>query len=159
MKRYRHAIIELVIVLLLGIPVWFIAGYLDFFELLVEWSAKHERFEIDEFFTVTIYFTLALLVILIRRHINLKEHLKELKQKNLEIREATNQIRVLKQIITVCSYCRKVRGENDKWQSLDSYISEHTDSRFSHGICPTCIKHHHPELEEPVEGGEAPNQR
>jgi hypothetical protein len=38
----------------------------------------------------------------------------------------------------MCSYCRKVRAPDDRWISLEGYLYEHADIRFSHGVCPAC---------------------
>ena len=48
------------------------------------------------------------------------------------------QIRQLRGIIPICSYCKKIRADDESWQQLERYISAHSDAMFSHGICPTC---------------------
>jgi PAS domain-containing protein len=50
-----------------------------------------------------------------------------------------NQIKQLKGIIPICSYCKKIRNDEESWQQLESYISAHSDALFSHGMCPTCF--------------------
>ena len=50
-----------------------------------------------------------------------------------------NQIKQLKGIIPICSYCKKIRSDEESWQQIDAYISKHSDVQFSHGICPTCL--------------------
>lgn len=65
-----------------------------------------------------------------------------------ELQSALAEVRVLRDIIPICSYCRKIRDDEDYWLSVETYISRHTNSRFSHGICPECMKTHAlPELE------------
>jgi len=49
------------------------------------------------------------------------------------------EVKQLKDLIPMCSYCRKIRDDQDYWQQVESYINEHTGSRFSHGICPDCL--------------------
>lgn len=49
-----------------------------------------------------------------------------------------NQLRQLRGIIPICSYCKKIRADNESWQKLETYISAHSDAMFSHGMCPTC---------------------
>lgn len=49
-----------------------------------------------------------------------------------------NQIKQLKGILPICSYCKKIRNDKESWQQLETYISEHSDALFTHGICPTC---------------------
>ncbi len=50
-----------------------------------------------------------------------------------------NQLRQLRGIIPICSYCKKIRNDDQSWQQLEAYISAHSDALFSHGICPTCF--------------------
>jgi sigma-B regulation protein RsbU (phosphoserine phosphatase) len=52
----------------------------------------------------------------------------------------TAEIRQLRELIPMCSYCRKVRDEHDYWQRVETYIQKETGSRFSHGACPECYQ-------------------
>lgn len=49
------------------------------------------------------------------------------------------EVKTLREILPICSYCRKIRDDENYWHSVEEYISEHTRSRFSHGICPDCM--------------------
>ena len=51
-----------------------------------------------------------------------------------------NQIKQLKGIIPICSYCKKIRNDEATWQQLETYISEHSEALFSHGMCPSCFE-------------------
>lgn len=48
------------------------------------------------------------------------------------------EIKTLKGIIPICAYCHRIRDDKESWQQLESYISEHSEALFSHGICPEC---------------------
>ncbi|GFO57038.1 hypothetical protein GMSM_40450 [Geomonas sp. Red276] len=48
------------------------------------------------------------------------------------------EIKVLKGVIPICSYCKKIRTDQAIWQQLETYITEHSEALFSHGICPHC---------------------
>jgi hypothetical protein len=37
-------------------------------------------------------------------------------------------------------YCKKIRNDENYWQTVEAYISHHTNTRFSHGICPACYE-------------------
>jgi PAS domain S-box-containing protein len=50
-----------------------------------------------------------------------------------------NEIKTLKGIIPICGYCKKIRDDQEIWQHLETYISDHTDALFTHGICPNCL--------------------
>ena len=41
-------------------------------------------------------------------------------------------------LLPICSYCKRIRTDENYWEQVESYISEHTEVRFSHGICPEC---------------------
>lgn len=51
----------------------------------------------------------------------------------------TRQIRQLKELLPICSYCKKIRDDQNYWQQIESYIHNHTGSDFSHSICPDCF--------------------
>lgn len=55
------------------------------------------------------------------------------------ILEYTTQIRVLKELLPICMYCKRIRDDHDYWQQVETYIHSHTGSNFSHGICPECF--------------------
>lgn len=52
------------------------------------------------------------------------------------------ELRTLQEILPICSYCRKIRDDESYWHSVEDYISRHTSSRFTHGICPSCAESH-----------------
>lgn len=56
------------------------------------------------------------------------------------ILEYTARIQRLESFIPICSYCKKVRDDQNYWQRIESYINERTGSEFSHSVCPDCYK-------------------
>ena len=64
-----------------------------------------------------------------------------------ELQEAIAQIKNLRGIIPICSYCHKIRNDQESWERLEKYIGEHSEAEFSHGICPDCVKKHFPDCE------------
>lgn len=58
------------------------------------------------------------------------------------------EVKTLRDILPICSYCRKIRDGEDYWQSVESYISRHTNSRFSHSVCPDCMKDVEKQIDE-----------
>ncbi len=48
-------------------------------------------------------------------------------------------IRRLTGLLPICSYCKRIRSDHDYWEQVESYITDHTDAQFSHGICPSCL--------------------
>jgi len=62
-----------------------------------------------------------------------------LNRSNLELSKALDEIKTLKGIITICSYCDNIRDDEGVWVRLEKYLSKNSDARFSHGICKKCI--------------------
>ncbi|MDY0152538.1 MAG: response regulator [Candidatus Cloacimonas sp.] len=61
---------------------------------------------------------------------------------------AAAKITSLEKLLPICSYCKKVRTDQNYWQEVEVYISDHTDTMFSHSICPDCYQTHvKPQLE------------
>ena len=57
----------------------------------------------------------------------------------VSLQKALGEIRTLKGIIPICSYCHKIRDDQGAWEALESYISKYSDAAFSHGVCPKCL--------------------
>lgn len=57
-----------------------------------------------------------------------------------KLEEALAQVTELRGLLPMCSYCRKIRDDQNYWQEVETYLSAHTDVHFSHGICPACWK-------------------
>ncbi len=48
------------------------------------------------------------------------------------------EITQLRGFLPICSYCKKIRNDGNYWEQIESYISNHSDALFSHGVCPEC---------------------
>lgn len=57
-----------------------------------------------------------------------------------ELQDALAEVRTLREFLPICSYCKKVRDDQNYWSQIEHYISEHTGTKFSHSICPDCYK-------------------
>ena len=53
-----------------------------------------------------------------------------------------HELRQLHAILPICSYCRRIRQDDDTWVSIEKHIKQKTDTAFSHGICPDCYESH-----------------
>ncbi len=56
-----------------------------------------------------------------------------------DLTEAMAQIKNLRGLLPICAYCKKIRDNKDYWRQVESYLAEHTDATFTHGICPDCF--------------------
>jgi YesN/AraC family two-component response regulator len=57
-----------------------------------------------------------------------------------KLQEALDSVKKLSGLIPICSNCKKIRNDEGYWRQIEGYISEHSEARFSHGICPDCAK-------------------
>src|SRR5687767_8842388 len=57
-----------------------------------------------------------------------------------ELEAALVRVKQLHGLLPICAYCKKVRNDNNYWEQVEGYISNHADVKFSHGICPECFK-------------------
>lgn len=57
-----------------------------------------------------------------------------------QLQAALAEVESLRTILPLCSYCRRIRSDENYWSTVESYISKHTSTRFSHSICPSCME-------------------
>ena len=62
-----------------------------------------------------------------------------------ELQEALKEIKTLRGILPICSFCKKIRNDKGYWEQVEVYIRKHSQADISHGICPECLKKHYPE--------------
>ncbi len=62
----------------------------------------------------------------------------DLRQHVRELEDALAHVKQLQGLLPICSYCKKIRDDQDYWHNVDRYLASKTDVRFSHGICPAC---------------------
>ncbi|MFA6290289.1 MAG: transporter substrate-binding domain-containing protein [Victivallales bacterium] len=63
-----------------------------------------------------------------------------------ELKKALAEIKTLSDLLPICAYCKNIRDDKGYWNKLESYITKHAGTRFSHGICPDCMKKNFPEF-------------
>jgi phosphoserine phosphatase RsbU/P len=72
----------------------------------------------------------------------------ELARQIKELETALAQVKQLEGYLPICSYCKKIRDDEDYWQRIENYIEAHSEALFTHSICPACYEQHvAPELE------------
>lgn len=62
-----------------------------------------------------------------------------------ELQDAMAKIKTLSGLLPTCAWCRKVRDDDGYWKKVETYIEEHSDASFTHGICPECLQKNDPE--------------
>ena len=64
----------------------------------------------------------------------------------LNLQRALDEVKTLRGILPICSFCKKVRDDKGYWEQVDVYIHKHSQADISHSICPDCEKKHYPEI-------------
>jgi len=65
-----------------------------------------------------------------------------------ELQEALANIKTLSGMIPICASCKKIRDDKGFWNQIETYLRAHSDAKFTHGICPECVKKLYPELSQ-----------
>ncbi len=106
-------------------------GFLTFAE-----SSQARLEKITIFLTVAgVCVSLAIACLATRR---LKKASKKIVDKNRELQNVLDEITILRGIIPICSYCKKIRDDKGAWEMLEAYIGTHSEAQFTHGVCPDC---------------------
>jgi PAS domain-containing protein len=57
-----------------------------------------------------------------------------------ELQEALAKVKQLQGLLPICAQCHKIRDDTGYWNRIESYIQDHAEVQFSHGLCPECIR-------------------
>jgi PAS domain S-box-containing protein len=63
-----------------------------------------------------------------------------LEEEHRRLQQSLDEIRTLRGIVPICAYCKKIRDDEGYWNQVEKYVSDHTEAKFSHGICPACLE-------------------
>jgi PAS domain-containing protein len=63
-----------------------------------------------------------------------------------QLEEALAKIKTLSGFLPICSSCKRIRDDKGYWNQIESYIRDHSEAEFSHGICPECAKKLYPDF-------------
>lgn len=62
-----------------------------------------------------------------------------------ELQAALEKVKLLSGFLPICASCKKIRDDSGYWQQIESYIRDHSEAEFSHGICPDCARKLYPD--------------
>ncbi len=75
----------------------------------------------------------------------------ELQKTNNQLKDALAQVKILSGMLPICASCKRIRDGDGYWQQIESYISNHSDAEFSHGLCSDCLEKLYPEIAEDLQ--------
>lgn len=145
-KRISIIKLELVIISFILILSFLLFSKYDVLEKVVELSSEYEKYEIDEIISTLIIFAICMAWFSFRRWRETLRTITIIEKKNKEIIDSLEAIKTLEGIIPICMHCKEIRDEEGAWNQLEKYICEHSDAKFSHGICEKCKEKHYPEV-------------
>lgn len=70
------------------------------------------------------------------------------------LKKALGEVKTLRGILPICSFCKKIRDDKGYWDQVEVYVSQHTDADFSHSVCPECMAKHYPGIDISKKKGE-----
>lgn len=80
-------------------------------------------------------------VLSIARDITERKQLQAEQEKLIgELQQALAQVKSLKGLLPICSWCKRIRDDQGYWLEVEAYLHEHSEVDFSHGICPDCME-------------------
>jgi CheY-like chemotaxis protein len=68
----------------------------------------------------------------------IQEQLKEIQAKNEVLHQQLEEIKTLRGLVPICARCKNVRDDSGFWQTIEAYVSDHSEAEFSHSLCPDC---------------------
>lgn len=56
------------------------------------------------------------------------------------LENALRRVKKLQGLLPICSYCKRIRNDENYWQQVEAYITDHSEAQFTHGVCPQCYE-------------------
>ena len=82
----------------------------------------------------------------LEREIDERKRVEEGREKLIKkLKEALAEVKTLKGILPLCSFCKRIRDDKGYWEQVDVYIHKYSEADISHSICPGCMKKHYPD--------------
>ena len=64
------------------------------------------------------------------------------------LEEALANVKALQTLLPMCAYCKSIRNDQNYWEKVETYFSQHSHVSFTHSYCPNCYERFvRPELE------------
>ena len=63
-----------------------------------------------------------------------------------DLKKALDNVQALSGLLPICASCKNVRDDNGHWNSIESYVSKHSEANFSHDVCPECMEKLYPDI-------------
>ena len=65
---------------------------------------------------------------------------KRLAEKVKELEASLARVKQLGGLLPICCYCKRIRNDENYWERVEVFVTEHSNAKFTHGICPSCFE-------------------
>lgn len=83
---------------------------------------------------------------LVGANAKLEEEINERQRLINELQQALSEVKTLSGLLPICANCKKIRDDKGYWNQIESYLHKHSEAKFSHGMCPDCLKQLYPDI-------------
>jgi hypothetical protein len=147
LRRKSKAYGDRLVIALLSLLIFALSAWFDVFDNIIGWIYRHDNWELDELFTVSVFLVLALSVYAWRRHREIVAEMRMRKQAEAEkallipeLESARADVSALRRLLPICSRCKRIRDGNGYWSRVEEYMEIHYHTRMDDGLCPNCAK-------------------
>ena len=115
---------------------------------LIGLANKRTDFTDDDARIASAFGELAAIALQNSRHLDARDRAETEREKSIaELEHALAQVKQLSGLLPICASCKNVRDDRGYWRQIESYVREHSQAEFSHGICPDCIRRLYPDCD------------
>jgi hypothetical protein len=145
--RKPKSVQDIVVIAILAILVFAFSAAFDIFNAVIAWVYRHDTWQLDELFSVSIFLVAAMGFYAWRRNRELTEQIRRREQAEAEkahlipeLETALADVYALKKLLPFCISCRRVREDSGYWNQVEEYLESHFSTRFDDGLCPDCAR-------------------
>lgn len=86
----------------------------------------------------------------VNTHLELKKARDREKELIKKLKEALSQVKQLSGLLPMCARCKKIRDDKGYWQSVEEFITDHSEAHLSHSLCPKCVTELYPDMADRI---------
>lgn len=90
-------------------------------------------------------------VVVVFRDITARQQAEEERERLIsELQESLAKVKQLSGLIPICASCKKIREDRNYWTAVEAYVASHSEAKFSHTVCPDCLRKLYPDFAEEI---------
>ena len=56
------------------------------------------------------------------------------------LEDALANVKALQTLLPMCAYCKSIRNDQNYWEKVETYFTQHSNVSFTHSYCPNCYE-------------------